>query len=130
MKPTIDSQELTRRFNEDEAVWRTFDEARQAFAAALTFDSGFELARQAFFNTPDKPASLDEIKAHRRAVRSCPVPSTMSMYRTPPRFFISPLTFGMDETDGGALAAQPIVRASAGIQFRVMARMYRAVASP
>jgi hypothetical protein len=28
MKPMIDSQELTRRFNEDEAVWRCYEHKR------------------------------------------------------------------------------------------------------
>lgn len=29
MKPTIDSQELVRRFNEDEAVWRCYEHKRE-----------------------------------------------------------------------------------------------------
>jgi len=28
MKPLIDTQELARRFNEDEAVWRRFEQKR------------------------------------------------------------------------------------------------------
>ena len=30
MKSTIDSQELARRFNEEEAVWRRYEEIRKA----------------------------------------------------------------------------------------------------
>jgi hypothetical protein len=29
MKPTIDSQTLSDRFNEDEAVWRSYEQKRQ-----------------------------------------------------------------------------------------------------
>lgn len=43
-----------------------FDEAREAFYAALEFDPGFALAKEAFLNTPEKLASLEEIKAQLR----------------------------------------------------------------
>ena len=46
-----------------------FDEARQAFRAALGFDPGFALAEQAFLATPEQPASLDQIAAEARAGR-------------------------------------------------------------
>ena len=37
LKPTSDTQELARRFNEDEAVWRRFEEKRRlrALSASL-----------------------------------------------------------------------------------------------
>lgn len=46
-----------------------FDEARQAFHAALGFDPGFALAEEAFLATPEKAARLDEIEAEARAGR-------------------------------------------------------------
>jgi hypothetical protein len=40
-----------------------FDDARAAFRAALTFDSGFVLAEQAFLGVPDQGATLDTVRA-------------------------------------------------------------------
>lgn len=40
-----------------------FDEARKAFLAALAFDPAFALAQEAFLNTPERAATLEEIKA-------------------------------------------------------------------
>ncbi len=46
-----------------------FDEARQAFHAALGFDPGFALAEDAFLATPEKLSTLSEIEAEARAGR-------------------------------------------------------------
>lgn len=40
-----------------------FDEARQAFRAALDFDPAFALARDSLLNTPAKAATVEEIRA-------------------------------------------------------------------
>lgn len=40
-----------------------YDDARQAFRAALALDPGFALAEQAFDSTPQRPATLQEIQA-------------------------------------------------------------------
>lgn len=44
-----------------------FDEARQAFYAALTFDPEFDLAREAFLNTPATGTTLEDIRQASRA---------------------------------------------------------------
>ena len=44
-----------------------FDEAREAFAAALEFDADFALAKEAFLNTPEKLATVEEIQAQVRS---------------------------------------------------------------
>jgi TolB-like protein len=46
-----------------------FDEARQAFRAALALDPGFALAEQAFESVPEKRATLQEIQAELRSSR-------------------------------------------------------------
>lgn len=44
-----------------------FDEARQAFRNALKLDPGFVLAEQAFLDTPEKPATLEQMRAELRS---------------------------------------------------------------
>lgn len=44
-----------------------FDDARKAFRAALAFDPAFELAQEAFLNTPSQGATLEGIRAEVRA---------------------------------------------------------------
>jgi len=36
MKPLIDTQEIARRFNEDEAVWRRFEQKRSQRDSSLS----------------------------------------------------------------------------------------------